>query len=127
LLIFSALGHHWYIAGLWKPASNFRKTACLARQGKLITVDPKAQQEAERLDALRARGQAAGPLHGIPVILKDNYNTHDMVTTSGARAFAKLQPKTDAFTVTRLREAGAVIIAKANLTKLARHGMTVVR
>ncbi|MDR2055225.1 MAG: hypothetical protein LBQ10_05085 [Desulfovibrio sp.] len=91
----------------------------------LITVNPNALKEAERLDAMRARGQVAGPLHGIPIILKDNYNTHDMVTTSGARAFAKLQPKTDAFTVARLREAGAVIIAKANLTELARHGMSV--
>jgi Asp-tRNA(Asn)/Glu-tRNA(Gln) amidotransferase A subunit family amidase len=91
----------------------------------LITVNPEAPREAERLDAMRARGQAAGSLHGIPLILKDNYNTHDMVTTSGARAFARLQPETDAFVVARLREAGAVIIAKANLTELARHGMTV--
>jgi Asp-tRNA(Asn)/Glu-tRNA(Gln) amidotransferase A subunit family amidase len=91
----------------------------------LITVNPKALGEAERLDAMRARGQVAGPLHGIPVILKDNYNTYDMVTTSGARAFAGLQPKTDAFAVARLREAGAVILAKANLTELARHGMSV--
>jgi Asp-tRNA(Asn)/Glu-tRNA(Gln) amidotransferase A subunit family amidase len=91
----------------------------------LITVNPNALQEAKRLDGMRAQGKILGPLHGVPIILKDNYNTSDMVTTSGAKAFAKLQPKTDAFTVTKLRNAGAIIIAKANLTEIARHGMTV--
>jgi Asp-tRNA(Asn)/Glu-tRNA(Gln) amidotransferase A subunit family amidase len=91
----------------------------------LITVNPGALREAERLDAMSAEGKSAGPLHGIPVILKDNYNTRDMVTTSGAKAFARLQPEKDAFTVAKLRAAGAILIAKANMTELARHGMTV--
>ena len=58
-------------------------------------------------------------------MLKDNYDTIDMKTTSGALAFKDLQPNRDAFTVQKLREAGAVIIGKANLTELANHGMTV--
>lgn len=91
----------------------------------LITVNPDAMREAQRLDAMLAAGRIAGPLHGIPIVLKDNFNTRDMPTTSGARVFAGLQPKTDAFTVSRLRAAGAIFIAKANLTELAAHGMSV--
>ena len=79
----------------------------------------------DRRDAERASGKAVGPLHGIPIVLKDNYDTIDMKTTSGALAFKDLQPNRDAFTVQKLREAGAVIIGKANLTELANHGMTV--
>lgn len=91
----------------------------------MITVNPAALQEARQKDAERAAGKAVGPLHGIPIVLKDNYDTKDMKTTSGALAFKDLQPNRDAFTVKKLREAGAVIIGKANLTELANHGMTI--
>jgi Asp-tRNA(Asn)/Glu-tRNA(Gln) amidotransferase A subunit family amidase len=91
----------------------------------LITVNPKALREAAGLDAMLAQGKIAGPLHGIPVILKDNYDTYDMPTTSGAKALAGLQPRKDAFIAAALRAAGAILMAKANLTELARHGMTV--
>ena len=91
----------------------------------MITVNPAALDEARRKDAERAEGRAVGPLHGIPIVLKDNYDTKDMRTTSGALAFRDLQPRRDAFTVRKLREAGAVILGKTNLTELANHGMTV--
>ena len=110
--------------------------ACLARieaydrQGPalhaLLTVNPKAPQEAERLDAeYRARAGRVGPLHGIPVILKDNFDTHDMPTTGGSVAMRNAQPAADAFTVARMREAGALILAKANLQECARGGVSV--
>lgn len=91
----------------------------------MITVNPTAIEEARRKDAERAAGGPVGPLHGIPLVLKDNFDTKDMKTTSGALAFRELQPKRDAFTVRRLREAGAVILGKTNLTELANHGMTI--
>ncbi|MCZ4063957.1 amidase family protein [Oxalobacter aliiformigenes] len=91
----------------------------------MITVNPKAMETAENLDKLRSAGKVLGPLHGIPVVLKDNYDTDDMVTTSGSRALATLLPRKDAFTVDRLRKAGAVIIGKTNMTEFARHGMTI--
>ena len=91
----------------------------------MITVNPKALDEAKRLDKERKAGKIEGPLHGIPIVLKDNYDTYDMQTTSGALAFKGLMPPKDAFTVDKLRKAGAIFIGKANLTEIARHGMTV--
>ena len=67
----------------------------------------------------------AGPLHCVPVILKDNYDTADMPTTGGSLTLAKSVPLQDAFVVQRLRRAGALILAKANLMELARSGTTV--
>jgi amidase len=85
----------------------------------VITVNPRALDEAAALDAERRRGRVRGPLHGIPVALKDNIHTTDMPTTGGALAFASLRPPYEA-TVTRLlREAGAVILAKTSMTELA--------
>jgi amidase len=84
-----------------------------------ITVNPKALEEAEALDRERARGRVRGPLHGIPIAIKDNIHTTDMPTTGGAVAFEGYRPPYEA-TVTRLlRDAGAVIMAKTVLTELA--------
>ncbi len=91
----------------------------------MITINPKAMAEAKRLDEERARGHIEGPLHGIPIVLKDNYDTFDMPTTSGALAFKDLVPAKDAFTVEKLRKAGAIFIGKSNLTEIANHGMTI--
>jgi len=91
----------------------------------IITINPNALKEAQRLDDMRKSGKIAGLLHGIPIILKDNINTFDMVTTIGAKAFEKLQPARDAFVATKLREAGAIIIGKSNLTEMAIHGMSI--
>lgn len=85
----------------------------------IIRINPKARADAARLDAERKAGQVRGPLHGIPVIIKDNYDTGDMPTSAGSIALANSQPAADAFVVKRLRDAGAVILAKSNLHELA--------
>jgi amidase len=84
-----------------------------------ITVNPNALAEAEERDRERAQGRVRGPLHGIPIALKDNIQTTDMVTTGGAIAFENLRPPYDATITRTLREAGAVIIAKTVMTELA--------
>ncbi len=85
----------------------------------IITVNPHVLQEAEALDRERAQGRIRGPLHGVPIALKDNIQTTDMLTTGGAIAFEALRPPYDATVTRTLREAGAVIIAKTVLTELA--------
>lgn len=85
----------------------------------VVTVNPKALQEADRLDQERRAGKIRGPLHGIPIALKDNIHTTDLRTTGGAIAFENLVPSYDATLTTNLRDAGAVIIAKTTLTELA--------
>jgi amidase len=84
-----------------------------------ITVNPNALAEAEARDRERAQGRIRGPLHGIPIALKDNIQTTDMATTGGAIAFEGFRPPYDATITRTLREAGAVIIAKTVLTELA--------
>ncbi|MBC8155586.1 MAG: amidase [Bacteroidetes bacterium] len=89
----------------------------------IILVNPKALTEARRLDSLyKATGAFVGPLHGIPVIIKDNYDTFDMPTTNGTLAMKKSIPPDDAFVVRKIREAGAIIIAKSNLAEFAQSG-----
>src|SRR5262245_24231449 len=86
----------------------------------LITVSATALADADRLDAaLRASGRLSGPLHGIPVIVKDNLDTVDMPTSSGVALFKDFVPPKDAFIVSRLRAAGAIVIARASLSELA--------
>jgi amidase len=84
-----------------------------------ITVNPNALKEADERDRERAQGRVRGPLHGIPVALKDNVLTADLPTTGGALAFAGYVPPYDATLTTNLRDAGAIIIAKTGLTELA--------
>jgi Asp-tRNA(Asn)/Glu-tRNA(Gln) amidotransferase A subunit family amidase len=92
----------------------------------LITVSRRALDAAAELDRVRrASGAPLPPLHCVPVILKDNYDTADMPTTGGSITLAESVPLRDAFVVRKLREAGAIILAKANLTELARGGTTV--
>lgn len=81
----------------------------------LITVNDDAITRAQELDATYEKSGLVGPLHGIPVVLKDNHNTSDMPTTAGSIALAESIPPEDAFVVQQLREAGAIILAKANL------------
>ena len=90
-----------------------------------LLVNPHALEEADALDKERAAKGARGPLHGIPVVVKDNMNTKDMPTTGGSLAFVGAQPQADAFIVAKLREAGAVLLGKTNLHELARSGTTV--
>lgn len=85
----------------------------------VITVNPRALAIADSLDRLRAQGRILGPLHGIPVALKDNVHTTDMPTTGGALAFADLVPPYEATLTKNLEAAGAIILAKTQLTELA--------
>ncbi len=85
----------------------------------VITVNRNALAEADQLDRERAQGRLRGPLHGIPVALKDNIHTTDMPTTGGALAFAGLVPPYEATLTTNLKAAGAIILAKTQLTELA--------
>jgi amidase len=84
-----------------------------------ITINPHALEEADARDADRKQGRVRGPLHGIPIALKDNIHTTDMVTTGGALAFANFTPPYDATLTRNLRHGGAIIIAKTALTELA--------
>ncbi len=85
----------------------------------VIRLNPSARREAAALDSERKAGHVRGPLHGIPVIVKDNYGTRDMVTSAGTIALASLQTPDDAFQIKKLRDAGAVILGKSNMHELA--------
>ena len=85
----------------------------------VITINPNALKEADALDRERARGKVRGPLHGIPIALKDNMHTIDMPTAGGALAFRGLVPPYEATLTKNLRAAGAIIIAKTTMTELA--------
>jgi amidase len=85
----------------------------------MVRVNPSAERDAMAMDAERRAGKVRGPWHGIPVILKDNFNTMDMPTTGSTLALATFTPREDAFVVRRLREAGAIIVGKSNLHELA--------
>jgi amidase len=89
------------------------------RLNAIIYVNPHAFEDADARDRERAAGRVRGPLHGIPIALKDNIQTRDMPTTGGALAFAGLLPPYDATVTQNLRDAGAIIIAKTQLTELA--------
>ncbi len=89
------------------------------RLNAVIRLNPNARAEAEALDRERTASGPRGPLHGIPVLLKDNYDTFDMPTAASSVALAALVPPDDAFQVRKLREAGAVILGKTNMHELA--------
>src|SRR3989454_6700477 len=91
----------------------------------IIAVNPKSMETAAEMDRrYKANPSGAGPLHCVPIILKDNFNTFDMPTTGGNVSMRSSQPPADAFTVARMRKAGALILAKANMTEFARGGMS---
>ena len=85
----------------------------------VITLNPRALDEADARDRDRAAGKILGPLHGIPIALKDNIQTIDLPTTGGALAFKGFVPPYEATVTANLRSAGAIIIAKTNMTELA--------
>ena len=91
----------------------------------IILINPKAEEEAADLDEKYKRDGFTGPLHGIPVILKDNVETCDMPTTAGSIALKGFETHRDAFIVKKLKAAGALIIAKANLHEFAIWGETI--
>ena len=91
----------------------------------VITLNPRALEDAAALDAERASGSVRGPLHGLPVLVKDNYDSANLPTAAGVIGLATSIPPDDAFQVRRLREAGAVILGKTNMHELAR-GITTI-
>src|SRR5438552_2758105 len=85
----------------------------------VITLNPKAVDLARSLDAERKAKGRRSPLHGIPIVLKDNYNTFDLPTTGGSVLLEGSIPPEDAFVVKKLRLAGAIILAKVNMSEFA--------
>ena len=86
----------------------------------IVRLNPGALVRADSLDAhVRATGRLTGPLHGIPVIVKDNYDTHDMPTTAGSASLSASIPPDDAQQVRKIREAGAIVLAKSNMAEFA--------
>jgi len=104
-------------------------TLCLARiqaydrQGPslraVLTLNPNALDTARALDAERKTKGPRSPLHGIPIVLKDNYNTSDLPTTGGSLLLEGSMPPEDAFVVKKLRAAGAIVLAKVNMSEFA--------
>ena len=92
------------------------------RINAVITANPQALATARALDAERRAGKVRGPLHGIPVVLKDNFDTADLPTTGGSFLLKDSLPPDDAFVVKKLRDAGAIVLAKVNLSEFASGG-----
>jgi amidase len=88
----------------------------------VLTLNPKALETARALDAERKAKGPRSPLHGVPVVLKDNYDTFDMPTTGGSVLLEGSIPSHDAFVVGKLRAAGAIILAKLNMSEFASGG-----
>jgi amidase len=88
----------------------------------VITLNPKALELAKALDKERRTKGARSPLHGIPIVLKDNFDTFDLPTTAGSMLLSGSIPPDDAFVVKKLRDAGAIIVAKVNLSEFASGG-----
>src|SRR6218665_3014426 len=89
----------------------------------LVVRNPEALKEAEAADARRAAGKLLSPLDGIPYTAKDSYLVKGLTAASGSPAFAKLVAQRDAFTVERLRAAGAICLGKTNMPPMANGGM----
>ncbi len=85
----------------------------------LVVVNPKALDRAAELDAAYAKGGFVGPLHCVPMIVKDNFETVDLPTTAGSLSLAGWTSSRDAFMVRKVREAGAIVLAKSNMAEFA--------
>ena len=121
-----------YASGLSVEAltqAYLARIAAYDKQGPVInaviTLNPEALDQARALDEELARGKVRGPLHGIPIVLKDNYDTFDLPTTAGSQLLEGHIPPNDAYVVKKLREAGAIVLAKVNLSEWAGSGGSV--
>ena len=85
----------------------------------IVTINPNALTRADELDAAFETSGLTGPLHGIPIIVKDNYDTFDLPTSGGSLSLAESVPPDDAFQVRRLRAAGGIVLAKSNMAEFA--------
>ena len=110
-------------------AAYLARIAAYDKQGPtinaVITLNPKALAEAKALDAERKAGKVRGPFHGVPVLLKDNVDTFDLPTTGGSQLLEGSLPPDDAFIAKKLRDGGAIILAKVNLSEWAGGGGSV--
>src|SRR4030088_682251 len=91
----------------------------------MLYINPQSLQQADAMDQEFKRTHKLKPLSCVPIVLKDNFDTADMPTTAGSLTLKGAQPEKDAFAVTRLREAGALILGKANLQEFASGGISV--
>ncbi len=91
----------------------------------VILMNPRARAEAKALDKERKAGKVRGPLHGVPIVLKDNIDTFDMQTTAGSQLLKGSVPAKDAFVAKKLRDAGVIVVAKVNLSEFAGSGGSV--
>jgi amidase len=102
---------------------SLRRIEAFDKQGAainaIITINPDALRRADMLDAQFKLEGLSGPLHGIPVIIKDNYDTHDLPTSAGSLSLVESVPPDDAWQVRKLREAGAIVLAKSNMYEFA--------
>lgn len=89
----------------------------------MISINTKVLEQAEECDRLRKAGKG-GPLCGLPIVVKDNMPTHDLPTTQGSLVLRDIRPQKDAFVVKMLRDAGAILLGKTNLSELASAGMS---
>src|SRR5699024_7877748 len=90
----------------------------------MLTTNPHVYEVAQELDEAAQAGKLVGPLHGVPIVLKDNCNTNDMPITAASQALAGFTPSQDSAVAQRLKAAGAIIIGKANLHEFALAGLT---
>ncbi|WP_062788031.1 amidase [Aquitalea pelogenes] len=97
--------------------------ATATRLNAVVVPNPEAMREAEASDARRARGETLGPLDGIPYTAKDSYLVKGLTAASGSPAFKELVSQHDAFTISRLRAAGAICLGKTNMPPMANGGM----
>ena len=106
---------------LARIAAYDKKGAAL---NSILMINPQALETADKMDKTYATSGFVGPLHCIPVVLKDNYDTADMPTTGGSKILERSIPPADGFLVRKLKKAGALILAKANMHELALVGVT---
>ena len=85
----------------------------------IVLTNPDALKVADTLDTKYAQSGPVGPLHCVPIIVKDNYETTDMPTSAGSLSLKGVVTKTDAFQIRKLREAGAIMLAKSNMAEFA--------
>src|SRR5262245_36395088 len=106
----------WLVEAYLKRIDAYDQSTKL---NSIVIVNPQALAEADRLDEEFKRTKKLRPLHGIPVIVKDNYDTKDLQTTGGSLALKGSVPPDDAFQVRKIREAGAIVLAKSNMAEWA--------
>jgi len=120
--------HAWYLEGAVTARevtqAYLDRIAAYDRRGpylnSLISLNERALLEADALDAaLRSTGTLTGPLHGVPVIVKDNIDAVELPTSCGVALFRDFIPPKDAFVIRRIRAAGAIVLAKASLSEMA--------